>query len=145
MIPGKPLYFSEHQLSQLKLICFSPFSQLNQLEASFVSPHPCLLALEIRQDPSAKLPFDPLGDLLSNPPKSLICYPRGVIPDISSLECDGGSYRSPVGWGERKGSRLCSALLWTQWLCSSLPCCDHTDACRCVALYRVTSPTGACI
>lgn len=128
MILGKPLYFSEHQLSQLKLICFSPFSQLNQLEASFVSPHPCLLALE----PWTLLPSFPLTHLeisSPTPPKSLICYPHGVIPDIFSLECDGGSYRSPEGWGERKGSRLYSALLWTQWLCSSFPCCNHTDAC----------------
>lgn len=41
--------------------------KLDQLEA-FVSPHPCLLALEIsQQDPSAKLPFDPPRGLLPNP------------------------------------------------------------------------------
>lgn len=41
--------------------------KLDQLEA-FVSPHPCLLTLEIcHQDPSAKLPFDPPGGLLPNP------------------------------------------------------------------------------
>lgn len=112
MIPGKPLYFSEHQFRQLKLSCFSPFSQLDQLEASFVSPHPCLLALEIRT--RTLLPSFPLTYLeISSPalPKSLICYPHGVI---SSLERDGGSYQLPEGWGKKKGSRLRSALPWTR-------------------------------